>query len=162
MKCALHPDIETDLRCGKCDQPICPRCVVQTPVGARCPKCAALRKLPVFEVSTAFYIRAAAAGLATAAALGAVWSFIPLSGFLVFFITLGIGYAVGEVVSLAANRKRGPGLQAIAGASVAVSYVVRSILEARDTSLYHAFVDIWALIALALGIIMAVSLLRRN
>jgi hypothetical protein len=45
---------------------------------------------------------------------------------------------------------------------MAVSYVVRSLLEARDTSLYHAFVDMWALIALALGIVMAVSLLRRN
>jgi len=162
MKCALHPNIETDLRCGKCDQPICPKCVVQTPVGARCPKCAALKRLPVFEVSPAFYIRAIAAGLLTAAALGAIWPFIPLNGFFLFFIALGVGYAVGEIISFSVNKKRSRGLQVIAGVSVAVSYVVRTIIEAQDADLFRTFLNMYGLIAVAIGIIVAVSLLRRN
>jgi uncharacterized membrane protein len=162
MRCARHPDIETDLRCGKCLQPICPKCMVQTPVGARCPKCAALKKLPVFEISTIFYIRAIAAGLATAAVVGAIWAFIPFGGFFLFFIALVVGYAIGEAVSLAANRKRGPGLQIIAGISVVVSYVVRSLIEAPQQGFLHIFTDVYGLIALILGIIVAVSLLRRN
>jgi hypothetical protein len=162
MRCARHPDIETDLRCGKCEQPICPKCVVQTPVGARCPKCAALKKLPVFEISTIFYIRAIAAGLATAAVLGAIWHFIPLGGFFLFFIALVIGYVVGEGISLAVNRKRGPGLQIIAGISVVVSYVIRSLIEASDLGLFNAFVTVYGLVALGIGIIVAVGLLRRN
>ena len=162
MKCARHPDIETDLRCGKCEQPICPKCAIQTPVGLRCPKCAALKKLPVYEVSTIFHIRAIAAGLATGAVLGAIWNFIPLGGFLLFFIALGIGYAVGEVVSLAVNRKRGPGLQIIAGISVVVSYAVRGLIEASDQGLFNAFVSVYGLVALALGVFVAVSLLRRS
>lgn len=44
MRCALDPDTETNLTCGKCGQPICPKCLVQTPVGARCPQCAALKQ----------------------------------------------------------------------------------------------------------------------
>ena len=162
MRCARHPDIETDLRCGKCLQPICPKCVVQTPVGARCPKCAALKKLPVFEISTIFYMRAIAAGLATAAVAGAIWKFIPLGGFFLFFMVLVVGYVIGEAVSLAANRKRGPGLQIIAGISVVVSYTVRSIIEAPQQGFLHIFTDVYGLIALILGIIVSVGLLRRN
>ena len=162
MKCARHPDIETDLRCGKCLQPICPKCVVQTPVGARCPKCAALKKLPVFEISTIFYMRAIAAGLATAAVAGAIWKFIPLGGFFLFFMALVVGYVIGEAVSLAANRKRGPGLQIIAGISVVVSYTVRSLIEAPQQGFLHIFTDVYGLIALILGIIVSVGLLRRN
>lgn len=162
MKCARHPDVETDLRCGKCLQPICPKCMVQTPVGARCPKCAALKKLPVYEISTVFYIRAVAAGLATAAVVGAIWPFVPLGGFFLFFIALVVGYVIGEAVSLAANRKRGTGLQIIAGISVFVSYAVRSLIEAPPQSFLHTFADVYGLIALVLGIIVAVGLLRRN
>jgi len=162
MRCARHPDVETDLRCGKCEQPICPKCAVQTPVGLRCPKCAALKKLPVFEISTIFYIRAIAAGFGAAAALGAIWSYIPYGGFFLFFIALVIGYLLGEAVSLAVNRKRGPGLQIIAGVSVVVSYTVKSLVETSDHSFLHTFVEVYGLIALALGIIVAVGLLRRN
>ena len=162
MRCARHPDIETDLRCGKCEQPICPKCAVQTPVGLRCPKCAALKKLPVFEISTIFYIRGIAAGLAAAAVLGAIWPFIPLGGFFLFFIALIIGYLIGEAISLAVNRKRGPALQIVAGISVVVCYSVRSIIEASEHSFLHTFADVYGLIALILGIIVAVALLRRN
>jgi hypothetical protein len=162
MRCARHPDIETDLRCGKCEQPICPKCAIQTPVGLRCPKCAALKKLPVYEVSTIFYIRAIAAGLATAGALGAIWPFIPLGGFFLFFIALVVGYLIGEAISLAVNRKRGPGLQIVAGISVVVCYSIRSLIEASEHNFLHTFADVYGLIALILGIIVAVALLRRD
>ena len=162
MKCARHPDIETDLRCGKCETPICPKCAVQTPVGVRCPKCAALKKLPVYEISPIFYIRAIAAGLATATALGAIWPYIPFGGFFLFFIALVIGYLIGEAISLAVNRKRGRGLQVVAGISVVVSYSVRSIIEASGHNFLHTFADIYGIIALVIGIIVAVALLRRN
>ncbi len=39
--CARHPQIETGLRCGRCDTPICPRCMIHGAVGIRCPDCAA-------------------------------------------------------------------------------------------------------------------------
>jgi hypothetical protein len=39
--CARHPNTETMLRCGRCDTPICPRCMVHSGVGIRCPDCAA-------------------------------------------------------------------------------------------------------------------------
>lgn len=41
MYCARHPTTETMLRCGRCDTPICPRCMIHSGVGIRCPDCAA-------------------------------------------------------------------------------------------------------------------------
>ncbi len=37
--CYRHPQVETGLRCNRCNRPICPRCARQTPVGYRCPDC---------------------------------------------------------------------------------------------------------------------------
>jgi hypothetical protein len=39
LRCYRHPDRETWVRCGRCDQPICPRCAMQGPVGFRCRQC---------------------------------------------------------------------------------------------------------------------------
>ena len=47
LHCAAHPQVETYLRCGRCETPICPRCLIQTPVGSRCRDCAQIRKLPI-------------------------------------------------------------------------------------------------------------------
>ncbi len=37
--CTRHPQVETGLRCGRCQTPICPRCMIYTAVGLRCPDC---------------------------------------------------------------------------------------------------------------------------
>ena len=49
VPCATHPSVQTALRCGRCDTPICPKCLVMTPVGARCRACARLKKAKVFR-----------------------------------------------------------------------------------------------------------------
>ena len=40
LTCYRHPDREVAVRCGRCDRPICLRCTVEGPVGARCRDCA--------------------------------------------------------------------------------------------------------------------------
>lgn len=37
--CAYHPQVESTLRCNRCDKPICARCAVRTPTGYRCKEC---------------------------------------------------------------------------------------------------------------------------
>lgn len=163
MKCATHPDVETNLRCGKCGKPICPRCLVQTPVGARCPDCAKLYKLPTYRVSTKYYLRAAGTALGMAVVCGVMWGVVGgLLPFFYFNLLLGpaVGYAIGEVVSLSVNRKRGRGLATIAGIAVAVSYLVTIFLPflgGLPFGLFHIVLD---LVALALGIFVAVTRLR--
>jgi membrane associated rhomboid family serine protease len=38
--CYRHPDRETNVSCSMCARPICPDCMISTPVGMRCPECA--------------------------------------------------------------------------------------------------------------------------
>jgi hypothetical protein len=38
--CARHQKVTTRVRCGHCEAPICSRCTVYGPVGARCRPCA--------------------------------------------------------------------------------------------------------------------------
>jgi hypothetical protein len=37
--CAKHKSVVTRLRCGRCEAPICPKCIVYTPAGTRCRDC---------------------------------------------------------------------------------------------------------------------------
>jgi membrane associated rhomboid family serine protease len=41
--CYRHPDRETNVACSRCARPICPDCMVPSPVGMRCPECAGER-----------------------------------------------------------------------------------------------------------------------
>jgi hypothetical protein len=165
MRCAYHPDVETNLRCGKCDKPICPRCMVPTPVGARCRDCAGLDKLPTFRVSTRYYLIAAGTALGMAIAGGAAWGLIEWAigriG-LIFSLSLllapAAGYAIGEVTSLAVNRKRGTGLAVVGGIAAALSYGV--VLFFPGVLPVGLFSVIYHIIAVGLGIFIAVSRLR--
>jgi len=164
MKCAFHPDVETNLRCGKCGKPICPKCLVQTLVGARCPDCAKLYKLPTYQVSATYFLRAIGTGAGMAIVGGVIWGVVRGSVpffYLNFLLAPAVGYAIGEVISLSVNRKRGAILAIIAGVAVALSYMV-SILSPWGfsinlVSIMHLILDI---VALGLGIFVAVNRLR--
>jgi hypothetical protein len=135
--------------------------MVQTPVGARCPDCAKLYRLPTYQVSTKYYLKATGVGLGMAIACGVVWGVID---WVVPFFSLnlllapGAGYAIGEVISLSVNRKRGVGLAVIAGIAVAVSYLFTFVFPGGIP--LGVFGVLYHLIALALGIYVAVVRLR--
>ncbi|MBI2866358.1 MAG: hypothetical protein HYX99_03240 [Chloroflexi bacterium] len=130
VRCAVHPEVETGLTCSRCGTPICPRCLVQTPVGARCRSCARVNRLPTFRAGTGHYLLASVVGIGTAAALGLAWlyagSLLPIP-FLPLVLALGAGYLIGQAVSLSVNRKRGVAFQVIAGASTFLSYSLVSL-----------------------------------
>jgi len=128
MKCARHPRVETRLACGRCETPICPRCVVMTDVGARCPNCAPRRKLPQFEISPLLGLRAAVAAVAAGAVLGALWGLLlyDIGFFFMIFVGIGLGYAAAEPVSWAGSRRSGTVLQVIAAGAVVIAYLVRN------------------------------------
>ncbi len=157
--CYKHTETETALQCGSCDRPICVKCVVQHPVGIRCQECARARKIPVLDVTPSYYARAVAA----AVGVGGVFvllvvgsSLLPL-GFIGFYLRLlalvGLGYVMGSAVSQAVNRKRGRGLQWVAGTSV----VVAAILVAPWLGLGFG---LFGLASLGIATYLAVSQLR--
>ena len=164
VRCARHPEVETTLRCGKCGTPICPRCMVETPVGARCPDCAKLYKLPTYRMSSGYYLRAIGAALGIAIVVGLIWGVIDrflLSYFFGFFsliLAAGVGYAIGEVVSLAVNRKRGTPLAVIGSLAMLIAYLVD--IFTFGTIPYHPLAIIFDIIGIGIGIYMAVNRLR--
>ncbi len=161
MKCAYHPDVETNLSCGKCGQPICPKCMVETPVGARCPDCAKSVKLPTYRLSAKYYLIAAGTALGMAIATGLVWGllreFLPYI-FINLILAGGVGFAIGEVVSRSVNRKHGNWLAVIGSVAIPLSYLASipfNMLFKFD-AVFHPL-DI---LAIAIGIFVAVIRLR--
>jgi hypothetical protein len=139
--------------------------MVQTPVGARCRDCAGLDKLPTFSVSTRYYLIAAGVALGMAIACGAAWGLIEWGmGRMGFIFSLNLllaaaaGYAIGEVTSLAVNRKRGTGLAVVGGIAVAVSYAVTYFFPGGLP--FGIFNIVYHIIAVGLGIFIAVTRLR--
>ena len=168
MQCATHPNTETLLSCGKCDKPICPKCLVHTPVGARCKECANVRRSPIYEVSAFYYVKAAGAGLGLALAGGVVWALLRGVPFASIITSIIVGVAIGEGISRVTNRKRGMGLQVIAAVSViASSFVGKAIqaaffydLSGQSFARYVLSVDLYLLLFLGVGVFYAVGRLR--
>jgi hypothetical protein len=128
LRCATHPEVETYLRCGRCGRPICPRCLVQTPVGARCRDCARPERLPTFELGSRGYLKLFPVGIGVVLLSGFGWALLlPLAGrfgFLGILVGLGLGYLVGEAVAFAFNRKRATVLAVVAGLSLVLGFLM--------------------------------------
>lgn len=164
MRCFAHPTVETSLLCGKCEKPICPKCMVGTPVGMRCRECANIQRHPIFQVPVRYYLVAVGVGLGLALVFGTLWALVRISftssGYFSFVISLAVGYGIGEVIGLAVRRKRGPGLAIIGGVSVAACYLV-GLLAAPDLVFSVRFgFTLWDVLFGAAGALIAVSLLR--
>ena len=160
--CARHPRVETYLRCGNCGTPICPRCLVQTPVGARCPTCARVSKLPTFNVTPAFFARGMTAALVAGIGIGLLWGFVlddlRFGFFFAIFGGIILGTVMAEAVSAAANRKRGLGLQICAALGVVLAYLV--YLAVQDNPLGGRVVNGTDLIMTGIAVAVAVSRLK--
>ncbi|MGH2448364.1 MAG: B-box zinc finger protein [Chloroflexota bacterium] len=128
--CSRHHR-ETALRCGKCDQYICPQCVVPTPVGSRCRECAQLRRAPQFQVDPILLVKAGVAGLVTSLV---VWYLIRLVPYLGYFLSIVVGAAVGEVMSRLARRRASRWLEAVAVADIVIGLLVVVAIEDNGTT----------------------------
>jgi hypothetical protein len=157
-QCKRHSNVETNLRCGKCEDYICPKCMVETPVGARCPSCAGLNKLPTYQFSGKHYLRGGLVALGLALAVGYLWLlilvFVPYVGFINIFLAAGVGYAIGEGISWAANRRRGTVLAVMGGISLAGAWLI------TNPGIWAGVFNPFSLLALLVGGFVAVNRLR--
>lgn len=164
MKCANHPKTETNLRCGKCGKPICPKCMVDTPVGVRCRECAALSKAPTYDLSTKYKVQALVASIGCGVVLGVLWGLIN-QAFSLLYMNLLIaalaGYASGEIIGHATNKKRGNLPSIFAGLAVVIAFVV-SILPPWGSLFEGAsiMVIILDIISVCVGVFVAAGRLR--
>lgn len=162
--CARHPQVVTYLRCGRCETPICPRCLIQTPVGARCRECANVTRLPTFDVTPVFFARGFAAAMVAGVVVGAIWGSIkgPVGFGFLFAVILGFaaGWAISESVSLATNRKRGLGLQICAVGGMGLAFLLQDFFDRETIAFARSIVQQGDIILLIVGAIFAAIRLK--
>ena len=128
--CPRHPKVETALRCASCGTLICPACLVQTPVGAKCRDCASQRGLSVFTLTPLRALAGAAAGLVAGAAAGFAVTFHSSLGLFTLFAAFFYGGFAGEVILRAAGRKLGLKMEILAAVSLSVGALGGRLLVA--------------------------------
>jgi hypothetical protein len=104
VHCANHPNVETSLRCNRCEKPICFKCARQVPTGYKCDDC--VRGIQKTFETTHWYDYPLAFVLAgTLSFIGAIiaTSFI---AFLTIFLAPVAGTIIAEVVRKVVNRRR--------------------------------------------------------
>ncbi len=126
--CWRHRKVQTRLRCGRCEKPICPKCTRMGPTGARCVECVSNRTQHIYKVGPLH--------LAMTFFASAIFSIIAvpimrgIGIFLLFFVPI-IGTILGKGIVAVTRGKRGPILAwaATAGAVIgALAPVVPKIL----------------------------------
>lgn len=160
MRCARHPDIETNISCASCGGPICPDCMVYTSVGNKCPDCARMPKAALVRLKPDRLVIMIAVGL-TASALGAVLFLViaPWTSFFTLFLAYGLGYGIGEAVSWGSGRFHGRPVAIWAAACAALAILAPRLpgLLVAISSGHVGF--IWLLLAAAIA---AFAAWRRN
>ncbi len=159
MYCSRHKDTQTNLRCGRCDTPVCPKCMVHAPVGVRCPDCGKPTALPISQVSTPLLLRAIAASIVIgiAGGLGLLLIRALLFGLLYLIASAGFGYVVSEGTSYAANRKRGRTLAIVASVGVLVGEAIAITLLVSAIG----SVTLFDLLGVGLAVFVAFARLRQ-
>jgi hypothetical protein len=97
--------------------------------------------------------------------IGVVWGIIESQlpyRFFTILIGMGIGYAIGEVVSLAVNRKRGTPLAVIGSLGVILCFVITIITDYFISGILvlGAMRIVFTLLAIAIGGYIAFNRLR--
>jgi hypothetical protein len=106
--CANHPKEMTFVRCGRCDTPICVKCMVDSPVGKKCRECAA-NKTHITQSTPLDALLGLVVG--TVAAVAAAWIWAQVQFFLLVVI---YGAIVGEAVLRGGHRRRSLMMQVVA------------------------------------------------
>lgn len=130
MKCTYHPNVSTRLRCSRCEKPICPRCMVPTPIGYRCPDCARGPKPAIYQASPTGIVTGAAIGVVIASLVGVFWGLFPNWE---FYWVLILGFGVSESISWATKYKRGTELMTIAMVCVFIGIALARVVIAWDS-----------------------------
>lgn len=120
-RCSYHPNVETEMRCAECGKPICPKEMVLTPVGYKCPEDARPKRSQYVLVKPKQLLTSVAAAIALGVISGGILSAVRFGG---LFLGLLWGTATAEVIRRASGGHRGGTVGAVAVLSIAVAWLV--------------------------------------
>ena len=101
-ECTFHPGIETEVRCTECERYICPKDMVETPVGYKCRECARPARSQYVVVKPRQLVRAIIVGGAVGVFGGIVMAFLSFG-----FFGLFLGFIWGSMTAEATRRASG-------------------------------------------------------
>lgn len=119
--CVNHPNEITFVRCGRCESPICVRCMVDTPVGKKCRACARNRS-HLTESTTREVALAFVAATAVAIPAGWVMQMVPL----MILPAVVYGGLIAEVALRAGKRRRSVAMQIATGVAAFIGGMLGS------------------------------------
>jgi hypothetical protein len=159
--CVNHAKEITFVRCNQCDAPICVQCMVDAPVGKKCPKCARMTS-HVTESMPQYVALAFMAAAAVSLPAGWLMFRVPI----MILPAVMYGWLIAEVTLRVGKRRRSSGMQAAAGVAAAIGALAGSVrawlpllLGGGLESLSGAM---WPLISIAIGVMVAVSRVRSH
>ena len=118
-RCSYHPDVETELSCTECGKPICPKEMVLTPVGYKCPEHARPKRGQYTFVKPKQLALAIVAGIVVGIG-GAFFVAAITGGFLGYFIGLIWGSVTSEAVRRASGGHRGGTVGTVAAVCIGI------------------------------------------
>ena len=135
LTCTFHPKVETQLRCNRCDKPICIKCATRTPTGYRCPEC--IRSQQKIFITTKWYDQVIAVAVSGIIAfLGSLFA-VNLGIYLTILIAVGAGYLVVWTVKKAIKNRRSPILKYVMTGSAFLGSIIPVIdILVRDFRYY--------------------------
>ena len=121
LYCYRHPDRETWVRCGRCDQPICMSCAMQGPVGLRCKSCGK----PVRDALTSMTPTQTLVTPLLATGAGLLVGYLALQfGWFGLVVAFFAGRITVDVLDRAIGTKRGPRMIALVAVGLLVGALV--------------------------------------
>ncbi len=130
--CTNHPQVETMLRCNKCNRPMCVRCVRLTDVGYRCKTCISGQQAVYFNAESLDYPIAFGVGFIVCAIASPLTGlFLARLGYFGLWISFLAGSAAGgilaELIRRAIQRRRGRYLWAVAFGGILAGVLVGNV-----------------------------------
>lgn len=129
LHCANHPDVETYLRCNRCNKPICLQCAVQTPVGYRCKECVREQQDVYYTATTRDDMVALGVSfLLSAVATPIVGFFLAVTSWFSWIIAFLTGGAAGsilaQIIRQAVGKRRSRNMRWFALAGIILGLLV--------------------------------------
>jgi hypothetical protein len=120
LYCANHPDVETSLRCNKCEKPICAKCAVLTPTGYRCKECIRGQQ-KIFETAEWIDYPLIFVSVTILAYLGSLIAF--RLGFFIILLAPLAGGVIAEIARAITRHRRSKRLYLLAVAAAIIGCV---------------------------------------
>ncbi|RPI86941.1 MAG: hypothetical protein EHM41_06750 [Chloroflexi bacterium] len=119
--CTYHPNTESNLRCNRCEKPICARCAILTDTGYRCRDC--VRGIQKAFDNALWYDYVF--GFATASILSFLGSLIASRlGFFVILLAPIAGGIIAEAIRVVVRRRRARTLYTVVTVGTAIGSLI--------------------------------------